>query len=78
MLGLVVILACMLTIVDIEAMGSILGGCILLPLINKQGFLTSPGESWWIPGTLSPGDSWGFPGIPGNSLHSTRNPPGLG
>ena len=57
MLGLVVILTCMLTLVDIEGMGSTLGGCILLPLIDKQGFLMSPGESWWIPGTLSSGDS---------------------
>ena len=63
MLGLVVILACMLTLVDIEAIGSILGGCILLLLIDKQGFLMSPSESWWIPGTLSPGHSWRFPGI---------------
>ena len=73
MLGLVVILACMLTLVDIEAMGSILGGCILLPLIDKQGFLMSPGESWWIPGTLSPGDSWEFPAFYQESSWTGRN-----
>ena len=63
MLGQVVILACMLTLVDIGAMGSILSGCILLPLIDKQGFLMSSSEFWWIPGTLSSGDSLRFQGF---------------
>ena len=37
MLGLVVILACMLTLVDTKAMGSIPGGCILLLLCAELG-----------------------------------------
>ena len=44
-------------LVDMEATGSILRGCILLPLIDKQWFLMSSSEFLWIPGTLSPRNS---------------------